>query len=61
MEADIIAAPYPDGELSFVYHSPTYTSERTVALTPTHLVLGTAWWEFDVGGIQILRRDELGL
>jgi len=61
MEADIFGASYPDGERSFVYHSPVYTSERAVALTKTRLVLGTAWWEFDAANIQILRRDELGL
>jgi len=59
-ERAIFGASYPDGEPSFVYHSPTATSRRAVALTPTRLVLGAAWWEIGAG-IQSLRRDELGL
>ncbi|MDI1431655.1 hypothetical protein [Polyangium sorediatum] len=59
-ERDIFGASYPDGELSFVYHSPTSTTLRAVALTPTRLVLGAGYWEFEVG-IQSLCRDALGL
>jgi hypothetical protein len=59
-DAAIFGAPYPDGETSFVHHSPIYTSPRAVALTPTRLVLGTAWWEIGAG-IQSLCRDALGL
>jgi len=59
-DAAIFSASYPDGELSFVHHSPTYTSPRAVALTPTRLVLGTAWWEIGAG-VQIVCRDAIGL
>ncbi|MBK9260443.1 MAG: hypothetical protein IPM54_11475 [Polyangiaceae bacterium] len=59
-DASIFSASYPDGEPSFIYHSPTYTSPRAVALTPTRLVLGTAWWEFGAG-IQSICRDAIGL
>jgi|GEM_PF-5009425 len=59
-DAVIFGASYPDGETSLVYHSPTYTSPRAVALTPTRLVLGTAWWEIGAG-IQSVCRDAIGL
>lgn len=59
-DAAIFTAPYPDGEPSFVYHSPTYTSPRAVTLTPTRLVLGTAWWEIGAG-VQSICRDSIGL
>lgn len=65
MDHDIFGASYPEGEPSFVYHSPTYISSRAVALTPTRLVLGSAYWEGCNGdrgvGIQSLCRDALGL
>jgi hypothetical protein len=56
----IFGASYPDGESSFVYDSPIDTSPRAVALTPTRLVLGAAWWEWETG-IRSLCRDALGL
>jgi len=59
-DAVIFGASYPDGETSLVYQSPFYTSPRAVALTPTRLVLGTAWWEIGAG-IQSVCRDALGL
>jgi len=59
-DAAIFTASYPDGQSSFVYHSSTYTSPRAVALTPTRLVLGTAWWEIGAG-IQSVCRDTIGL
>jgi hypothetical protein len=59
-DSAIFGASYPDGEPTFIYRSPIYTSERAVALTPTRLVLGTAWWEIGAG-IQSICRDSIGL
>ncbi len=59
-DAAVFGASCPDGELSFVYHSPRYTSPRAVALTPTRLVLGTAWWEIGAG-MQSVCREAIGL
>ncbi|MEZ4298155.1 MAG: hypothetical protein R3B70_24600 [Polyangiaceae bacterium] len=56
----LLAASYPDGDASFLYKSPTFTPPRAVALTPTRLVLGAAYWELEVG-IQSLCRASLGL
>jgi hypothetical protein len=61
MEKKVFAASYPEGDASLVYESPKATSPRAIALTPTRLVLGEAWWEFDTPGIQSLCRDALGL
>ncbi|MDC0748670.1 hypothetical protein [Polyangium mundeleinium] len=59
-EYAIFGASYPDGKSSVVYHSPIDNSPRAVALTPTRLVLGAAWWEWETG-IRSLCRDALGL
>jgi hypothetical protein len=59
-EHAIYGASYPEGAPSLVYHSPTRTSPRAVALTPTRLVLGAAFSELEAG-IQSLCRDALGL
>ena len=56
----VFGASYPDGERSLVYQSPISVSPRAVALTPTRLVLGAAFWEGQAG-IQSLCRGALGL
>lgn len=60
LDGVVFGASYPDGDPSLVYYSSTYPSARTVALTPTRLVLGTEWWEIGAG-IKSICRNSIGL